>query len=157
MKDRSLPQPTPPGPYSPTHQPGFETCRIDRLSLTETPTRVSSTHLAFISTTQYPACLATTCASVVLPSPGGPHSSATYSQSGGQTADPLTVRELLASSQGLERLITVPILQPANENKHPEFRVGENPAQEASAQHPVLTLSKPLGEWIQLGIHNTST
>ena len=40
-------------------------------------TRVSSTHLAFISTTKYPACLATTCASVVLPSPGGPHSSAT--------------------------------------------------------------------------------
>jgi len=36
------------------------------------------THLAFISTTLYPACLATTWARVVLPSPGGPHSSATY-------------------------------------------------------------------------------
>lgn len=37
-------------------------------------------HLAFISTTQYPACRAITWARVVLPSPGGPHSSATCSQ-----------------------------------------------------------------------------
>lgn len=42
--------------------------------------RPSPTHLAFISTTQYPACRAITWARVVLPSPGDPHSSATCSQ-----------------------------------------------------------------------------
>ena len=35
-------------------------------------------HLAFISTTLYPACWAMTWARVVLPRPGGPHSSATW-------------------------------------------------------------------------------
>ena len=33
---------------------------------------------AFISTTLYPACLATTCARVVFPRPGGPWSKATF-------------------------------------------------------------------------------
>lgn len=39
-------------------------------------------HLAFISTALYPACLAMTWASVVLPSPGGPQSRATCGTEG---------------------------------------------------------------------------
>lgn len=41
-----------------------------------------SSHLAFISTTLYPACCAMTCASVVFPRPGGPHSRATCRERG---------------------------------------------------------------------------
>ena len=65
-------------PHLQTRHSGLCPSRPDTLGQREA--QPSPTHLAFISTTQYPACRAITWARVVLPSPGGPHSSATCSQ-----------------------------------------------------------------------------
>lgn len=65
-------------PHLQTRHSGLYPSRPDTLGQREA--QPSPTHLAFISTTQYPACRAITWARVVLPSPGGPHSSATCSQ-----------------------------------------------------------------------------
>ena len=60
--------------------------------------------LAFISTTEYPACVAMMWASVVLPNPGDPHNSATWER---QFRQPYTSQSNIHFKKGLH--IKLPI------------------------------------------------
>lgn len=52
-------------------------CKLFTIHLLPQTSSCKGYSYIFTSTTRYPQCLAATCASVVLPRPGGPHSSKT--------------------------------------------------------------------------------